>query len=199
MCLGFFVCANPSLDGVIGTFVTTMKLPAILAFVWLVIKSALLQFGMNDEKYGVMMNLFFLVLVIFLAIRSLKEDVDFFPMLKTGMRPAAIYIILVTAGIFIYYQWMDPGYMPGAIQKSVDSIELAIEDEGGFEKFKAGNPTVKEDDMDSYIKTQRENLGTLFSPFGRASQSLLALTMMAFLYTLMMVGVYKIGKKFIQK
>ncbi len=176
-----------------------MKLPAILAFVWLAIKSVLFQMGMNDEKYGVMLNLFFLVVVIFLAIRALRQDADFFPMLKTGMRPAAVYIILVTAAIFIYYQWMDPGYMPGAIQKSIDSIELAIEEEGGFQQFKATHPAVQEENLIDYLDTQRSNLGTLFSPFGRASQSLLALTMMAFLYTLMMVGVYKIGQKFIQK
>jgi hypothetical protein len=54
-----------------------MKLSAILAFVWLVLKVIMLQMNVADEKYGVMLNLFFLVIVIFVSVRNQQGQRDF--------------------------------------------------------------------------------------------------------------------------
>ncbi|NNK80622.1 MAG: DUF4199 domain-containing protein [Flavobacteriales bacterium] len=176
-----------------------MKLPVILAGLWFVFKLVMLQLNFDSERVGVMLNLLFLVAIIFISVRKLKEDSGFFEMIKSGMRPAAIYILLICVAIFIFYKWLDPGYMPGVIETNLQQLEESIISEGGFEAFAKKNAPIEADSLEDYIETQRQNFGLLFSPFARASQSLLALTMLALVYSLMMIGVYKIGKKFIKE
>lgn len=176
-----------------------MRLSIILVFVWLVFKSAMLQFGYESERIGVILNILFLVIIIFMAVRNLRKDLAFFEMLKAGMRPAAVYIILITLAIFIYYSWLDPGHMPGVIESNIDAIEQTIDDEGGYEAFAKNHGPLESADRGEYLEKQREGFQMLFSPFARASQSLLALTMLALIYSLMMIGFYKVGKRFIQE
>ncbi|NND95059.1 MAG: DUF4199 domain-containing protein [Flavobacteriales bacterium] len=176
-----------------------MRLSLILAGLWFFFKLIMLQLNYDSERVGVMLNLLFLVVIIYIAIRSLKKDLGFFDMLKAGMRPAAIYILLICVAIFIFYKWCDPGYMPGVIETNLQQLEETIVSEGGFEAFAKKNAPIEANSQEEYIESQRENFGLLFSPFARASQSLLALTMLALIYTLMMIGVYKIGRKFIKE
>jgi hypothetical protein len=120
-------------------------------------------------------------------------------MLKAGMRPAAIYILLICISIFCYYQWLEPGYMPGVIESNLQALEQTIASEGGFDAFAAKNGPLESSTQEDYITAQRESFGMLFSPFARTSQSLLALTMLALVYSMMMIGVYKVGRIFIKE
>lgn len=174
-----------------------MRLPIILAFIWLVFKTASLQFAYESERTGVIVNVLFLVIIIFMAVRNLRQDMAFFEMIKAGMRPAAFYVILICFAIFAYYAWLDPGFMPGAVQRNLDAVALAIEAEGGFDEFAQNKGPLEAQSQAEYLIKQRETFEMIFSPFSRASQSLLALTMLALFYSLLMVGVYKITRRFI--
>ena len=174
-----------------------MRLPILLAFLWLVFKTASFQFGYESERTGVIINVLFLVIIIFMAVRNLKRDMAFFEMIKAGMRPAAVYVILICFAIFAYYAWLDPGSMPGAVETNLQAVEQTIEAQGGFEEFAKNMGPLEAQTKEDYMLKQRETFEMIFSPFSRASQSLLALTMLALFYSLLMIGVYKIAKKFI--
>jgi hypothetical protein len=174
-----------------------MRLPIILVFLWAVFKTAMLQFGQDSERIGVILNILFIVIIIFMAIRKLKGDYGFFEMIKAGMRPAALYIVLVTIMIFVYYSFLDPGFMPGVVETNMESVQNAIVQEGGFDSFAENHGPLESTNEADYLSKQRETFEMMFSPFARASQSLLALTMLGLFYSLLMVGVYKVARRFI--
>jgi len=179
-----------------------MKIPAILAFVWLVLKVVMLQMNVAEEKYGVMLNLLFIVVIIFMAIRDSKGERDFITLIKAAMRPAAFYVVCVCVAIFIYYQWLDPGYLPGALERLITDEQSHIESVGGYEMYRDANIQVKAATETEHLQTMRDSFGgfiSLFSPYGRASIALLTLTFFAVFYSLFMVSILLLAHRYIKK
>ena len=179
-----------------------MKLPAILAFVWLVLKVIMLQMNGADEKYGVMLNLFFLVIVIFASVRNQQGQGDFVTLVKAAMRPAAFYVVCVCAAIFIYYQWLDPGYLPGTLERMITDEQAHIESVGGFDAYRDANERVTAATEPEHLQLMRDSFGgfiSLFSPYGRASIALLTLTFFALFYSLFMVAIHMLALRYLKK
>ena len=179
-----------------------MKLSALLAFVWLVLKVVMLQMNISEERYGVMLNLFFLVVIIFIAIRNLQGERDFLTLIKAAMRPAAFYVVCVCAAIFIYYQWLDPGYLPGALERLVTDEQSYIESVGGFEVYRDTNERVTAATETEHLNLMRESFGgfiSLFSPYVRASIALLTLTFFSLFYSLFMVAILLLAHRLLKK
>jgi len=179
-----------------------MKLPVILAFVWLVFKVVMLQLGMNEDKYGVMLNLFLIVLIIFISVKNAAGERSFINLVKAALRPAALYVVCACIAIFIYYQFLDPGYLSGALERLVTDEQNKIEAVGGFAEFKAANEGVESNSLNEHLQVVRESFGgfiSLFSPYGRASIALLTLTFFAVFYSLFMVAIHMAALRFIKK
>ncbi len=179
-----------------------MKLPVILAFVWLVLKVVMLQMNVAEEKYGVMLNLLFIVIVIFVAIRDLKGERDFVTLIKAAMRPAALYVVCACVAIFIYYQWLDPGYLPGAMERVIVIEQGLIDSAGGYEAYRDANVQVKAASESEHLQIIRDSFGgfiSLFSPYGRASIALLTLTFFAVFYSLFMVSILLLAHRYLKK
>ena len=179
-----------------------MKLPVILASLWLVIKIVLLQFGYPQDRYGVMLNLLFVIFIVFTGVRKTQGLKEVVPMIKSAMRPAAVYVILVSIFIFIYYSFIDSTYLSSVFDNTIKDLEQAIVDAGGFEEFRKGLSGSTASTKEAYITEFRENAGgmiSLFSPYGRASIALMLLTFFALFYTLFTVGVFKLAMKFMKR
>ncbi len=158
--------------------------------------------NMALEEYGIALNLLFIIVVIFVAIRNLQGEKDFGVLVKSAMRPAAFYVVCACLAIFIYYQWLDPGYLSGALERAMTDQESFIESKGGFEEFKEGVSGIKEDTKEEYLLAQRDRMGgiiTPFSSFGRASIALITLTFFALFYSLFMVSILLLAHRFIKK
>lgn len=179
-----------------------MRTAVILAIVWLGAKIAMLYNGIVDERIGISLNLLFIIIIIFLALRSRAGNIDFVSLVKTAMRPAAVYVVLASIAIFAYYNWVDPNYLPNALDKAIaDQAEL-IESKGGFQQFKKGVPGIKEGNAEEYLLEQRARMSGFVSPFsayGRASIALLTLTFFAGFYSLFMVALLLIAHKYLKK
>jgi hypothetical protein len=179
-----------------------MKLSAILATLWLAIKIGLLQYGYPEDRYGVILNLVFIILIVFVGVRNTEGTKEVVPMIKSAMRPAAVYVILVSIFVFAYYSFVDPGYLPSVFDRTIQDVEQAIADEGGFEEFRKGLTGSNASTKEEYVAEFKNNAGgmiSLFSPYGRASIALMLLTFFALFYTLFMVGVFKLAMRLIPR
>lgn len=171
-----------------------IPLPVLLAASWLALKVVLFYTGWVSDTFqaGVFLNLLFLVVLIYAAIRRSTVGGTFFDLVKASMRPAAMYVVLVSIGIFIYYSYLDDGFMDHRLEEAITSLEVYIEDNGGFEAYRETDPSITELDKESYLRKRREELGQyIFSPFAQTSYSILALTVIAFLYSLFMSSLFR--------
>lgn len=180
----------------------SLRLPIILAALWFVVKFVMLQLGYADEKVGVGLNFFFIVLIIFLALRRQAGVTEFVPLVKSAVRPAALYIILAAFAVFIYYQWVDPGYLSGAFERAMGDMSQSISDAGGFEEYKKQVPGIKETSEEAYLVAQRDRFSGFISPFsayGRASIALITLTFFAVFYSVFMVAILLVAQRYLKK
>lgn len=91
----------------------------------------------NYERVYFFANVFILMTGVFFGIRQYKkaatDRTDFLQDIKSGMRIAALYAILMTAFVYAYYEFIDPAYFT---QKLEMQLQLAAESDIDLEKAK---------------------------------------------------------------
>jgi len=119
-----------------------------------------------------------------------------FHLLKAGMRPAALYVIFITVAIFSYYKFLDADFFENKLETVLIETKANISNEGGWEAFSKKASLDEEIDQDSFLQDQEDSLrNIMFSALPQASYSLLALTMTALFYSLLMALFFKLMSK----
>ncbi|MEX2380391.1 MAG: DUF4199 domain-containing protein [Vicingaceae bacterium] len=113
--------------------------------VWMMVVSVLLKmitysngWQFTDyERIAIFGNVFVLMTGVFLGIRLFKknavEQTNFLDDFKAGMRVSAMYAILMTAFVYLYYSTIDPTYFDLKLKKQ---LILANENEMDLEQVR---------------------------------------------------------------
>lgn len=108
--------------------------------VWMMVISVFLKmliFSLNYqfswyERVAVFGNVFVLMSGVFFGIRLFKkqqaEKTSFLQDLKAGMRITALYALLMTAFVYVYYNWIDASYFAEKLQS-----QLKLAEENGMD------------------------------------------------------------------
>lgn len=169
-------------------YLRLMKNPAIiLAIAWFLIRMALARFDLFDNVFtpSLMVNLLFMVMVIYAAIGKLRNtELSFLDIAKAGMRNASTYAFMVAVLMFCYYQFIDDQFIPGQIAEVNQAMELQIEEKGGWEQVR-GEFTQENLTQEEYFESQKEQVASLFSPWFLSSSALFAMVLGGVIYSLL--------------
>lgn len=148
-------------------------------------------------EIGVALNLLFVLLAIFRGIRHnhrTQEPPIIFPSdLKAGIRPAAVYTIILTGFIFVYYNYIDFEFIEDMRRERIEVAAEEIEIAGGWEEFKeeVSDPQLEDFSKEDYLDQIEDNVSTFISPGSASTISLFGLLAISFVYTLILAILYR--------
>lgn len=122
-----------------------------------------------DDSWDMYIRFFYLLtflVALFMGLRAYKiaEPLsDFTRDVKTGMKTASVYGLVISAFTFIYYKWVNPAFFAAKIQENVDIAPPELVDS---------------------IKANSE---FIFSPFTHSTITLFGIMTIGFFYTLVLV------------
>ena len=129
----------------------------------------------------VMLNLFFILMVEFIALRlkykefTLQQS-NFLDDIKTCIRAAASYVIIIVVFIVAYYYLIHPELYDNKITATVDVVKEQVSTTELFDQLKRDDMSIPpETTPDEYIANAKENAERLFGWWFIAGGSLLLL------------------------
>ncbi|MCC6600910.1 MAG: hypothetical protein IT223_09590 [Crocinitomicaceae bacterium] len=174
--------------------------PWCLAVVWLLVRlvgGGLLFDGDYDKgrTLGVMTNLLFILLVIFIAIvqvnkKNSTDNRTFFSDIKSVMTESTKYVLGVVLAIGIFYSVMSNELEKKRLYDHAQ-IEMAVDTPEKLEKLKAENPMLKDISKEKIIESATARTDVFTSLKMIIPSSLLVLLMVSLLYSLLAVAVFR--------
>jgi Na+/melibiose symporter-like transporter len=111
------------------------KFPVIAVLIMAVVKVVFYQSGMDMQEasnYQLFIHMAMIIGVIFFTLQSLDNNPErpqvYIEDVKDGLKAGAIYSLLATALVVIYYNFIDPGFFP-EMQDRVYTRSLAEDTE----------------------------------------------------------------------
>lgn len=177
-------------------------LPWILALIWLVVRWVV--GGRLDvdsaQNVGVLTNMLFILMLVFVGInmhyRKLQGKVSgFFEDFKACMKPALLYVLPTLVFIGVYYAYIGDDIQELRIAY-IETFEKGIQDEANLNTFLADHPELKGKSKEELMQMNRENVERNVSVKTRLMGGSLALTFIAFGYSLLAVFFWRtFGRK----
>ena len=173
------------------------RIGLMIAVGWVLIKLVLFNLEVDHAfEIGAGVNILFLLIVIFVAIRAHFQQGGrtlFLDDVKAGMRQAGVYALIVSGFIFAYYKWIDADYLPDLIDARVESAATEIEKAGGWEAYveKMNDPVLEEVTFADYLDDVRETGEQMITPGTALGLSLVALVSISFFYALIIAALYR--------
>jgi len=160
-----------------------------MAVVYIFIRILFLYLGFGEQqyKYLVSINLFFIVLVVALALYSsyLSGEKPYFPIeLKTTMRSISIYAIIVSVFMLLYYNFIDGGFF----ERKLDAFRYELENTDYSALPDIDNPLkVLQKTKEDFIAREMEKAESFNTPFAWSTLTLIGTMVVGFVYALVMV------------
>ena len=164
---------------------TTKKIALTFALIWIIIKMILFNMGLSLSlfNYTVMINVFFLLVVIFMTLhyyknKTNKEDSTFLGDFKEAMKGGAIYSFVIVVFIFIYFTFIDTNFVES---KMADIQTMSID----FEELRESKPEFKLKSNEDIISELKATQKAIFSPFLSTTIVLTGMMMATFIYSML--------------
>lgn len=167
-----------------------ISIPVSFAMLWILSKALLFTFNFNSqEKIGIYLNLFFILIVIFASlhekVKREKKIENYASNFKTSLKNAGIYIIIVTLYVFVHNKFVNPGYLKDKEMTMVEA-ELAKD----FDTLKK-QPSFRYEDKESWEKQVKESAKLFSSVTLNTSIYFLGLFFMSLIYSIIVPIFYK--------
>lgn len=189
----------------------------VVAFglIWIAIKMSFFLTGNSEQGFfaGGMANILFILLICFWALKLkydslvtiaqengtengvqrklLPEDSNFLDDVKTSMKAAGKYILIIAASVFIYYSVIDSEYSSRIIDQRVQLAKEQTATEESWQKVLENAPTLSEISKEEYIQHVREDAEVWTSPGRQTSITLFGLFLLAIFYSLLLVVTFR--------
>lgn len=117
------------------------------------------------------------LLALFFGLRTWKaqnEGSDFVSDMKSGLKIASIYSIILSAFTYIYYKFINPAYFEGRIAEKMQAASEANED----------------------LSKVRDTASLIFDAFTHSTLTLFGLIFIGLFYTLILVAMFRAKHEF---
>lgn len=175
----------------------TVKTGVITAFCWIIIKLVMFYTGLFPETIvpSVMLNILGMLVSIAIGLylhkRRITEESNTLLDIKNAMTAGIPYAVLVSVFIYFYYSQINPDYYLHQIAENEIAIEKMVNDPVALSKFKSEQPDAevmtKEEIEAKLKKSNRQGAAPGFT----ATLAMLALTVLATLYSLLVTIIYR--------
>jgi hypothetical protein len=114
---------------------------------------------------------------------SLQES-NFLVDFKDAMKHAAIYVVLVSAFIWLYYSAIDSDFLEVRITDQLAAHKEYLSDPANLAELKKTNPMLEELSAEEILNMEEENKRKFLSPLVTATGSLVGLIFLSITYSL---------------
>jgi len=183
--------------------------------IWIIIKLSFFFSGNSEQGFyaGGMANILFILLICFWALKLkydslvtisqegipengnqrklLPQDSNFLDDVKTSMKSAGKYILIVAAFVFIYYSLIDSDYSRRIIDQRVEMAKEQTATDESWEKVLENAPQLQNFSKEEYIQNVRESAEQWTSPGRQTSLTLFGLFLLAILYSVILVVIFR--------
>jgi hypothetical protein len=134
-----------------------VPIPLYFAMLWILIKALLFTFNVpSQEKIGVFVNIFLILLVIFASlhdkVKREKKLEKYASNFKTSLKNAGFYIMIITAYVFVHHSFINPGYLKG---KEIEVVEQELAKD--FEVIKKNTASLQDITKEEYEEKVRDS------------------------------------------
>lgn len=164
----------------------------LFASVFIIVKLIFFNAGWHGKYYPLI--IFINILLVLLAMvtglwsegKHSKPKTAYLEIVKSCLRPAALYILLVTAFVYLYYNVIDKDHCRDLVEQRMEAAEKV-----DFKKMQETRAEYKDLTRNDFLDKEKENAEKIFSPFSVATATLFGLLMISFFYSLVIAYVYK--------
>lgn len=165
-----------------------------LALVFIILKCVYYLTGLHYTHYNliILTNIVCVLLAVGLAMYMTRDKNNKLlntglERIKAGMRGGAVYAIVVSVFVFVYYNNIDQRFFKDKIQQRVKLAEQA-----NFELLKKNNPEkLANKNQRDFIDDERKQAELWFSPIMVSSLTLAALVVCSLLYAVVLNLIFK--------
>ncbi len=161
-----------------------------LAFLWLLLRFLAYKAGLGQMAFhiGVLLNMFFLVIIPFVALRrsiiQSTERQSFIVDLRSALRPGILYVIMVTAMIYVFYQYIDPGFTQSKRDIAEKQLMEYVPDEASYAAIQKDDIGLKGISREQYLDKSRKGFDMIYATGLQTGGSFIALTFTSIIYGL---------------
>lgn len=167
---------------------STAKSAVIFAACFVIFKLIFFNTGLHDNNYVVVVfaNILFVVLAMIFGLRFARKDNPeenrtYTQHVKTSMRAASLYAILISAFSYLYYSKIDQGFVQHRIEERMElarNVDFAELQKMNPEKLQGKN-------REDFLQAEKENAELWFSPFFLSTLTLMGLILISLFYSLL--------------
>jgi len=175
----------------------TVKTGIISALVWIVLKYSFFTFGFFEDTLtpAILLNILGLLVAIsvglFLQKMKDTEETSALYDIKNGMAAGLPYVLLVSIFIYLYYAKINPEYYQNKIAEKEVAVEKMVNDPKALEEFKK---TMEDAEVMTKAEIEaklKENIRKGGTPGFTTTLSLLALMILATVYSILVTVIYR--------
>lgn len=168
-----------------------VSIPISFAAVWILIQLLLYTFNVPHHfRAGALVNLLFILLVIiaslFVQIREEKKFHPFAVNFKNSLKNAGKYILVVSAFLFVYLKFINPGFLNG-----LKEARMATERAKDWETIKSSSSIFEDMTWEEYLEQADSSAELLSSVSLNLSFYFLGMFLISVLYSILVPLFYK--------
>ena len=174
----------------------TKKIALIFGLSWIIIKLIVFNLGYAVQLFNItaMINLLFLLLVIFVTLHYFKlksgkkEKTLFLTDLKEAMKGGSIYTVIIAGFLLVYFSGIDPDFASERMELQGITSPENID----FEELKRQHP-IKLQGMskEDFIDKEKETVALFSSPFLVTTLVLAGMMLTSLFYSIIVVTLYR--------
>ena len=188
---------------------------AAFGLIWIIIKLSFFFSGNSEQGFyaGGITNILFILLICFWALKMkydslvtvsevgavengmerklLPQDSNFLDDVKTSMKAAGKYILIVAAFVFIYYSLIDMEYGSRIIDSRVELAKEQTATDESWQKVLENAPQLENYTKEEYVQKVRESAEQWTSPGRQTSLTLFGLFLLAIFYSILLVILFR--------
>lgn len=175
----------------------TLKSGLFFAALWIGFKLLFFATGWfaYDVVPSVMLNILCLLLAIaiglFLHKRKGDPEANALSDIKNGLTAGLPYALIVSTFLYFYYEKIDPGFVQHQISEREYELEKMLEDPVKLKEIKASNSDFEVMTQEEILEKGKEQIASNYSPKFTMTVSLLALLLLATLYSILLTVIYR--------
>lgn len=175
----------------------TLKIGLLFAAIWIAFKLIFFATGWvgYDVVPSVMLNILCLLLAIavglYLHKRTSDPEANALSDIKNGLTAGLPYALIVSTFLYFYYEKIDPDFTAHQVSERSYELEKMLDDPTRLKEIKESNSDFEVMTKEEILEKGREQIESNYSPKFTMTVSLLALLLLATLYSILITVIYR--------
>lgn len=151
---------------------TSVKVAFGISMVWIIVTLIVFLLGYSRQAFvfGIMINLFCLLVSISLALfftkREKNYDESFFlDDFKIALQGGIVYALLISGFIYVYHEYIDSSIKDALVADRIEALHKVYPDEASYLKLQAVDSKWKDKSFDDFIENQEDQTRGIISSF----------------------------------